>query len=164
MTNMHQPDPAALAAVRLRARLRALTAGQTEAFDLLYRHFGVSSPTGARLNQSAGRLAYLAVLLADLAWVHGEHEAHEASRPPSAPETEAVKRVCPVCRQVSSAHRRHAMSDEQRAAVLVYLDALLVAVASCVALDGHAPSRTLGREARRFIGDFTEIRQAAAAL
>ena len=39
-------DPAALAAVQLRRRLRALAAGQTEAFDLLYYQFGAGSALG----------------------------------------------------------------------------------------------------------------------
>ena len=36
--------------------------------------------------------------------------------------------------------------------------------AALLDLDEHAPSATLGREARRFVGDFREVREAAAAL
>ena len=55
-------DPAALAAVQLRRRLRALAAGQTEAFDLLYYQFGAESSLGATIGHAANRLPYLAVL------------------------------------------------------------------------------------------------------
>ena len=48
--------------------------------------------------------------------------------------------------------------------MVAYLDALLIEVGSCLELDEHAPSATLGREARRFVGDFREVREAAAAL
>ena len=66
MTSTHHLDPAALAAVELRARLRSLAAGQVEAFDMLYHHCGGSSPAGTQINRSAHRLAHLAALLADL--------------------------------------------------------------------------------------------------
>ena len=56
------------------------------------------------------------------------------------------------------------MNPEQRTAAVADLDALLLEVASCLELDEQAPSATLGREARRFMGDFREVRQAAAAL
>lgn len=52
------------------------------------------------------------------------------------------------------------MNAEQRTAVLAYLDALLLEVTRCLDLDEHAPSATLGREARRFIGDFSRVRHA----
>src|SRR5215218_2237367 len=86
-------EPAASAAVQLRRRLRALAAGQTEAFDLLYYQFGAGSSLGGTIGHAANRLPYLAVLLADLAWTHGEQAAHEGSLPPPAPEAEEVKRV-----------------------------------------------------------------------
>jgi len=162
MTNEYDlADPAALAAVQLRRRLRALAAGQTEAFDLLYYQFGAGSALGTTIGHAANRLPYLAVLLADVAWTHGEHAAHEGSLPPPAPEAEAVKRVF---RFHASVKRRTIMNPEQRTAVVAYLDALLLEVASCLDLDEQAPSATLGREARRFMGDFQEVRQAAAAL
>lgn len=154
-------DPAALAAVHLRRRLRALASGQTEAFDLLYYQFGAGSAIGATIGHAANRLPYLAALLADVAWTHGEHAAHDGAVPPPAPEAEAVKRVF---RFHANVKRRAIMNDEQRTAVVAYLDALLIEVGSCLELDEHAPSATLGREARRFVGDFREVREAAAAL
>jgi hypothetical protein len=163
MTSDHDSaEPAAsAAAVHLRRRLRALAAGQTEAFDLLYYQFGAGSNLGGTIGHAANRLPYLAVLLADVAWTHGEHAAHEGSLPPPAPEAEAVKRVF---RHHANVKRRAIMSPEQRTAVVAYLDALLLEVGSCLDLDEHAPSATLGREARRFMSDFAEVRQAAAAL
>jgi hypothetical protein len=154
-------DPAAEAAVVLRRRLRALASGQTEAFDLLYYQFGAGSTLGATINHAANRLPYLAALLADVAWTHGEHAAHDGAPPPPAPEAEAVKRVF---RQHVNVRRRAIMNPEQRTAVVAYLDALLLEVTSCLELDQHAPSATLGREARRFVGDFREVREAAAAV
>jgi hypothetical protein len=154
-------DPAALAAVVLRRRLRALASGQTEAFDLLYYQFGAGSTLGATINHAANRLPYLAALLADVAWTHGETAAHDGALPVPAPEAEAVKRVF---RHHANVKRRAIMNPEQRTAVVAYLDALLVEVTSCLDLDEHAPSATLGREARRFVGDFREVREAAAAL
>jgi hypothetical protein len=162
MTSTHHLDSAALAAVRLRARLRSLTAGQAEAFDMLYRHCGGDSPAGTQINRSTDRLSHLAALLADLAWVHGEHQAYEGSLPSPAPEAMAVKYVYQDFSRLG--HRRHLMNSEQRAAVLAYLDALLVAIASCIDLDEHAPSQTLARKARGFVTDFTEVREAVAAL
>jgi hypothetical protein len=156
-----QADPAALAAVELRRRLRALAAGQAEAFDLLYYQFGAESALGGTIGHAANRLPYLAVLLADVAWTNGDHAAaHDGALPPPAPEAEAVRRVF---RHHANVRRRMVMSAEQRTAVLAYLDALLVEVASCLELDDHAPSATLGREARRFVDDFTRVREAAFA-
>jgi hypothetical protein len=155
-----EPELAARAAVELRARLRALASAQTEAFDLLYYEFGAASPTGVVITKVATRLTYLAALLADLAWTNGEPAAHDGVRPPPAPEADAVRRVF---RYHASERRRFAMSTEQRAAVLAYLDALLLEVARCIELEGHAPSATLGREARQFVGAVTEVRGAAVA-
>ncbi len=155
-------DAAAGAAVVLRRRLRALASGQTEAFDLLYYQFGAGSTLGATINHAANRLPYLAALLADVAWTHGETgAAHDGALPVPAPEAEEVKRVF---RHHANVKRRAIMSPEQRTAVVAYLDALLIEVGSCLELDEHAPSATLGREARRFVGDFREVREAAAAL
>lgn len=162
MTSTHHLDPAALAAVELRARLRSLAAGQVEAFDMLYHHCGGSSPAGTQINRSAHRLAHLAALLADLAWVHGEHKVYEAPLPPPAPEAAAVKHLHQDLAKLG--HRRHPMNADQRLAVLNYLDALLVAVSSCIDLDDQAPSQTLARNARGFVSDFTKVRNAAAAL
>ena len=162
MTSAHHFDPTALAAVELRARLRSLAVGQVEAFDLLYHHCGGSSPAGAQINRSTDRLCHLAALLADLAWVHGEREVYGASLPPPAPEAAAVKHVHQAF--LKPGHRRHLMNFEQRVAVLNYLDALLIAVSSCLDLDEHAPSQTLARKARGFVTDFTEVRNTAAAL
>ena len=67
-------------------------------------------------------------------------------------------------RHHANVKRRAIMNPEQRTAVVAYLDALLIEVNSCLELDEHAPSATLGREARRFVGDFREVREAAAAL
>jgi hypothetical protein len=160
-SDFHQASPAALTAVRLRRRLRALAAGQTEAFDLLHRQFGDDSTLGTTIGHATNRLPYLAALLADVAWTQGEHAAaHDGVLPPPAPEAEAVKRVF---RCHTNVRLRAMMNREQRTAVLAYLDALLVEVASCLELDQHAPSATLGREARRFLGDFTEVREATAA-
>jgi hypothetical protein len=160
--DLDQADPAALAAVQLRRRLRALAAGQTEAFDLLYYQFGGDSVLGGTISHAANRLPYLAALLADVAWTNGDQAAaHDGALPPPAPEAEAVRRVF---RCHASVRRRVVMSPEQRTAVLAYLDALLTEVASCLALDEHAPSATLGREARRFVDDFTGVRKATLAL
>ena len=162
--DLGDPDPAdaaAGAAVVLRRRLRALASGQTEAFDLLYYQFGAGSSLGATINHAANRLPYLAALLADVAWTHGERAAHDGAPPTPAPEAEAVKRVF---RHHANVKRRAIMNPEQRLAVVAYLDALLIEVTSCLDLDAHAPSATLGREARRFVGDFREVREAAAAL
>ena len=59
--------------------------------------------------------------------------------------------------------RRAIMNPEQRTAVVAYLDALLIEVAAASSSTSTAPSATLGREARRFVGDFREVRQAAAS-
>ena len=129
--------------------------------DLLYYQFGAGSTLGATINHAANRLPYLAALLADVAWTHGETAAHDGALPVPAPEAEEVKRVF---RHHANVKRRAIMNPEQRTAVVAYLDALLIEVTSCLDLDEHAPSATLGREARRFVGDFREVREAAAAL
>jgi hypothetical protein len=159
MGDFNQNDPAAAAAVELRKRLRALAAGQSEAFDLLYHQFKAGSGTAAKIACAATRLPYLAALLADLAWTLGDHAAHDGTLPTAAPEAVEIKRVF---RPHANMKQRTIMNDEQRLAVLAYLDALLAEVAHCVDLDAHAPSPTLAREARRFLGDFKEIRAAAA--
>ena len=153
-------DVAGPAAVSLRSRLRSLMAGQFEAFDMVYYHLGAGHHAGALVTPSATRLRYIATLLADLAWTYGDRQAHEGSLPPVAPEADEVRRVY---KAHSSPGRRYAMSAEQRAAVLVYLDALLIEIAGCSDLDEHAPSRTLGHEARRFTTDLSEVRAAVAA-
>jgi hypothetical protein len=162
MTSTHHLDPAALAAMELRARLRSLAAAQAAAFDMLYHHCGGNSSAGTQINRSTDRLAHLVALLADLAWVHGEHEVYEAPLPPPAPEAAAVKHLHQDLAKLG--HRRHLMTSDQRVAVLNYLDALLVTVSSCIDLDEHAPSPTLARKARGFVADFTEVRNMAAAL
>ena len=68
-------------------------------------------------------LPYLAVLLADPAWTRGQRAAHDGTLPPLAPEAEEVKRVF---RYQTREGRRAVMNAEQRAAVLTYLDALLL--------------------------------------
>ena len=118
MIDTDEADPSAAAAVRLRSRLRALMTGQNEAFDMIYYHLGVHHHAGALVMPSANRLRFIAMLLADLAWVHGDHEAHEGARSPQAAEAEAVKRVY---KARSSSGRRYVMSAEQRTVVLAYL-------------------------------------------
>jgi hypothetical protein len=160
MTSDHDlADPAALAAVQLRQRLRALAVGQEKAFDLLRCEFGAGSALGSVIVHGTDRLPYLATLVGDVAWTHGESAAYDGSKPPRAPEADAVERVF---RDHGTGTRRVVMNSEQRVAVVAYLDALLVEVASCLELDQHAPSATLGREARRFMGDFSEVRRVAA--
>lgn len=153
-------DPPALAAVQLRRRLRALVAGQAEAFDLLCGEFGTGGVLAAKIFGAVDCLPYLAALLADLAWTRGQPGAHDGTLPPLAPEVIELKRVFNM--QVREG-RRTLMNVEQRAAVLAYLDAVLLEVTKCVDLDQHAPSPTLAREARRFIGDFSKVRLAARA-
>ena len=155
-----QPEMAARTAVALRTRLRALASAQTEAFDLLYYEFGAASPTGVVITNVATRLPYLAALLADLAWTNGERTAHDGVVPPPAPEADAVRRVF---RFHASERRRFAMNSEQRTAVVAYLDALLLEVTRCIELEDHAPSATLGREARQFVGAVSEVRGATYA-
>ena len=150
-------DPAALAAVRLRQRLRALAGGQAEAFDLLFYEFGTGGDLASKIFRSVDCLPYLAVLLADLAWTRGQPGAHDGALPPPAPEALELKRVF---RPQTREGRRTTMNTEQRAAVLAYLDAVLSEVTKCVDLDQHAPSATLAREARRFVGDFNRVRLA----
>jgi hypothetical protein len=157
---MIDADGAGPAAVSLRSRLRSLMTGQFEVFDMVYYHLGAGHHAIALATPSATRLRYITTLLADLAWIHGDREAHEGSLPPAAPEADEVKRVY---KAHSSPGRRYAMSAEQRAAVLVYLDALLIEIAGCSDLDEHAPSRTLGREARSFATALSEVREAVAA-
>lgn len=53
------------------------------------------------------------------------------------------------------------MAPEQRDAIVAYLDALLAVIGECCKLERHAPSATLGVEARRFVADFTKVREAA---
>jgi hypothetical protein len=106
----------------------------------------------------ANRLPFLAALLADLAWTNGERSAHDAVLPPRAAEAEAVHRVF---RYHVSERQRYPMEPAQRTAVLVYLDALLLEVTRCIEIEDHAPSATLGREARQFVGAVTELRRAA---
>jgi hypothetical protein len=158
-TDFDLADPAALAAVHLRRRLRGLAAGQTEAFDLLWYEFGIGGELGGKVLHGVHCLPYLAVLLADLAWTRGQRAAHDGALPPLAPEAEEVKRVF---RYQVREGRRAAMNAEQRTAVLAYLDALLLEVAKCLDLDEYAPSATLGREARHFIDDFNKVRSALA--
>jgi hypothetical protein len=159
MIQLHdQPDVAVEAAIRLRTRLRALAAGQTEAFGLLYQEFGGSSSIGTAVNQMASRLPFLAFLLADLAWTNGERSAHDETLPERAAEVDAV---CRVFRHHASERRRSVMDAEQRTAVLAYLDAVLVEVGRCIDLEEHAPSPRLGREARAFATALTGMRRAA---
>jgi hypothetical protein len=153
-----RPDLAVAAAIALRMRLRALAAGQADAFDLLYYEFGGSSPAATAVGKAANRLTFLAFLLADLAWTNGEQSAHDAELPPRAAEAEAV---CRVFRHHVGERRRYPMNPEQRTAVVAYLDALLLEVGRCIELEEHAPSARLGREAREFIGAVTEMRRAA---
>jgi hypothetical protein len=160
MNDLQPADPAAATAVRLRRRLRALMAGQGEAFDAVYGHFGAGHPLAALAAGSASRMHFLVALLADLAWVHGDLEAHEGSGVLPAAEVEAVKRVC---RLHTGPRRRYVMDVNQRDAILAYLDALLSELAGCAALDAHAPSPTLGREAHRLAADLASIREATAA-
>ncbi len=160
MNSPCQADPAAAAAVRLRRRIRALMVGQSEAFDAVYYHFGAGHSVATLAGQSGSRLPFLMALLADLAWVHGDLEAHEGSGVLPASEADEVTRVC---RLYTGPRRRYVMDLGQRAAVLVYLDALLVELAACAALNEHAPSPTLGREAHRLAVDLTSIREAVAA-
>lgn len=160
MTQLYDgPDVAAAAAIEVRARLRALAAGQHEAFGLLYQELGGSSSLGASIDQAASRLPFLAFLLADLAWTNGEHSAHDERPPERAAEVDAV---CRVFRHHASERRRYVMSSEQRTAVLAYLDAVLVEVGRCIGLEEHAPSARLGREARDFVSAVAEMRRAAA--
>lgn len=160
MHDFDEADPAAIGAVRLRKRLRQLTAGQTEAFDLLYYQFQIGSASAATVGNAARRLPYLTTLLADLAWTRGDRAAHDDSPPGTAPEAAEIKRVF---RPHAQSKRRTIMDHEQLTAVLAYLDALLAEVTRCIDLDEHAPSATLGREARRFVTDFTEVRLAAVS-
>ena len=153
-----RPDLAVAAAVELRTRLRALAAGQSEAFQLLYQDLGGSSPAGLAAKQISDRLPFLAFLLADLAWTNGDRSAHEGAPPERAAEADAV---CRVFRHHDSERRRYPMTQEQRAAVLVYLDAVLVEVGRCLDLEEHAPSARLGREAREFVSAVTDMRRAA---
>lgn len=153
-----RPDLAAAAAVELRTRLRALAAGQSEAFQLLYQDLGGANPAGFAAKQLSDRLPFLAFLLADLAWSHGDRSAHEGAPPERAAEADAV---CQVFRHHDSERRRHPMSLEQRTAVLAYLDAVLVEVGRCLDLEDHAPSARLGREAREFVSAVTDMRRAA---
>ena len=153
-----RPDLAAAAAIELRTRLRALAAGQSEAFQLLYQDLGGSSQAGAAARQASARLPFLAFLLADLAWTNGDRSAHEGAPPPRAAE---VDEVCRVYRHHDSERRRYPMSPEQRTAVLAYLDAVLVEVGRCLDLEEHAPSARLGQEAREFVSALAGIRRAA---
>lgn len=159
MSDFEPNDPAALSAVQLRARLRALGAGQSEAFDLLYHQFRAGSAVAAKVAGATGRLPYLAALLADLAWTRGDRAAHDGALPGAAPEAVEIKRVF---RPHATTKQRTALNEEQRLAVLAYLDAVLAEVGHCIDLGPHAPSDRLDREARRFVGDFTEIRAAAS--
>jgi hypothetical protein len=159
-TDPDQDGPAACAAIALRRRLRSLVVGQTEAFDLLHYRFGARSLFAASITRGAGRLPMIAALLADVAWTNGDKSGHDGRMPPAAPEADAVRRVFrghanPRCRPV--------MEPDQRDAVVAYLDALLAVVGECCTLDSHAPSATLGTEARRFVADFTKIREATLA-
>ena len=153
-----RPDLAVAAAVELRARLRALAVAQSEAFQLLYQDLGGSNPAGLAARQMSDRLPFLAFLLADLAWTHGDHSAHEAPPPERAAEAEAV---CRVFRHHDSERRRYPLSHEQRTAVLAYLDAVLAEVSRCLELEGLAPSGRLGREARQLVVAVTDMRRAA---
>jgi hypothetical protein len=153
------PDACVAAAVELRARLRALAAGQTEAFGLISQEIGGTSQIGMTADRMATRLPFLAFLLADLAWTHGERSAHDETPPERAVEVDSV---CRVFRRNTSERRRYAMNAEQRSAVLTYLDATLLEVGRCIDLEGHAPSPRLGREAREFVSAVSELRRVAA--
>ena len=152
-----EPDgTAAHAAIVLRWRLRALAAGQTAACDLLHAQLGTRRGLATILDQAEVRLHFMAALLADVAWTNGDKGGHDATWPPAAPEADEVRRAS----HSDTGRRRATMKPHQRAAVLAYLDALLSVVADCSSLDRHAPSPTLGREARRFIADFGKVRAA----
>lgn len=153
------PDAPVAAAVELRARLRALAVGQTEAFGLISQEIGAVSQIGMTAERMATRLPFLAFLLADLVWTHGERTAHDETPPERAVE---VDRVCRVFRYSASERRRYTMNAEQRSAVLTYLDATLLEVGRCIDLEEHAPSLRLGREAREFVSAVSELRRAAA--
>lgn len=153
-----RPDLAAAAAIELRARLLALAVGQSEALQLLYQDLGGANAAGLAARQMSDRLPFLAFLLADLAWTHGDHSAHEAAPPERAAEAEAV---CRVFRYHDSERRRYPMSLEQRTAVLAYLDAVVSEVSRCLELEEHAPSGRLGREARQLVVAVTDVRRAA---
>lgn len=155
-----QDGPAAFAAIELRQRLRSLVVGQTEAFDLLHGWFGARSSFAASITRGAGRLPMIATLLADVAWTNGIKSGHDGRMPPTAPEADAVRRVY---REHTNSRRRPTMEPEQRDAVVAYLDALLAVVGECCKLDEHAPSATLCTEARRFVTDFTKVREATVA-
>ena len=71
----------ALGELGLARRLRGLAAGQSEAFQLLYQDLGGTNPAGFAARQLADRLPFLAFLLADLAWTHGDRSAHEGAPP-----------------------------------------------------------------------------------
>lgn len=160
MIALHDTSAVAATAVRLRGRIRALASAQEEASDLCSRQFA-GSTAGDGISRSTGRLPFLALLLADLAWTHGDHEAHDGSPPSPAPEALEVKRV----HRVWKSPRRHCpMSLEQRLAVLAYLDALLSEASCCLALEEHAPSHRLGDEVRRLVQDLSEGRKAVALL
>ena len=159
-TDPDQDGPAAFTAIALRRRLRSLVVGQTEAFDLLHYRFGARSLFAATITRGAGRLPMIAALLADVAWTNGDKSGHDGHVPPTAPEADAVRRVF---REHTNSRRRPTMAPEQRDAVVAYLDALLAVVAECGKLDEHAPSATLGVEARRFVTDFTRVREATLA-
>jgi hypothetical protein len=161
MIPLHDAVPVAATAIRLRDRIRALAVAQEEASDLCSRQFAGGSFAGDGITRSTGRLSFLAMLLADLAWTHGDHEAHDASPPSPAAEAVELKRVHRVWK---SPRRQCSMSLEQRLAVLAYLDALLSEASCCLALEEHAPSGTLGREARRLVQDLSEGRKAVALL
>ena len=155
--DLDREDAAARAAIDLRLQLRALAVGQTAAFDLLHYQFGTNSGYASSIDRAASRLPFMAALLADVAWTNGDKGAHDGTVPPSAPEAVAVQQVF---REHGNIRRRPAMEPDQRAAVVAYLDALLKVVAGCCELDEHAPSATLGREARRFVADLSKVREA----
>lgn len=157
MSDPDQDGPAAFAAIELRTRLRSLTVGQTEAFDLLQYRFAARSLFAATIARGAARLPLIATLLADVAWTNGDKSGHDGRVPATAPEADAVRRVCTG---VTNPRRHPSMAPAQRDAIVAYLDALLAVVGECCKLDVHAPSATLGVEARRFVADFTKVREA----
>jgi len=144
-------------ALELRERLRALAAVKSEAFGMIEHHLGGNHRLVGLVTGASRRLPFLIFLLGDLAWVLGERNAHAGDQLAASTEVEGIKRVF-----IAHAHTRrlYPMTESQLAAVLDYLDALLAVAARTIALDEHAPSRRLAREAGALTEELAHLRGA----
>src|SRR5262245_44214626 len=83
MTPTLSADPVATA-VQLRGRMLSLAGGHDEAFEMIFYFLGSNHRLATIVHGARKRRSFLTMLLADLAWVHGDRDAHDGTPPPTA--------------------------------------------------------------------------------